>query len=48
MSHPIWLERNFIHLFIAFAIALCLAAIVAGIGARQAVKIQPAESLRDV
>ncbi|MBN6067069.1 ABC transporter permease [Aggregatibacter actinomycetemcomitans] len=39
---------HFIHLLIAFAIALFLAAIVAGIGARQAVSIQPAESLRDV
>ena len=49
LSNDIFISSlNFIHLFIAFAIALCLAAIVAGIGARQAVKIQPAESLRDV
>lgn len=37
-----------IHLLLAFVIAFILSALVAAIGAIQAVKIQPAESLRDV
>ncbi|MGX2969321.1 ABC transporter permease [Ursidibacter sp. B-7004-1] len=36
------------HLIIAFLLSLILASIVAGIGAIRAVKIQPAESLRDI
>ncbi|MGX3066103.1 ABC transporter permease [Ursidibacter arcticus] len=39
---------NLGHLLIAFLLSLILASIVAGIGAIRAVKIQPAESLRDI
>lgn len=48
VSQPVVSQLQIYHLIIAFLITLIISGIVVTIGGRRAVKIQPAESLRDV
>ncbi|OCG00340.1 ABC transporter permease [Gilliamella sp. wkB112] len=48
VSQPIVSQLQFYHLTIAFLLTLCVSSIVVIIGGRRAVRIQPAESLREV
>ncbi|WP_294615906.1 FtsX-like permease family protein [uncultured Gilliamella sp.] len=48
VSQPVVSQLQIYHLIIAFLITLIIPGIVVTIGGRRAVKIQPAESLRDV
>lgn len=48
VSHPVISQLQFYHFIIAFLLTLLISAIVVTVGGRRAVKIQPAESLREV